>query len=86
MYECFNKRQSLIRVLHEDFLDQIFIVFAASLLELDVTFDDFSTDFDLVASERSSAMHKLVEENAEGPDVYLVVVWLRSDHFRRHIF
>ena len=85
MNKHFHKWQSLIWMLHKDFFNQISIVFSASFLEFDVTFDDFSSNFDLITSEWSSAMNQFVEQNTERPYVDLVVVWLRSDHFWRHI-
>ena len=54
--EYFHKWLSLIRMLYKDFLDQILIVFGASLLKFHVTFDDLTSDFELVSSERSSSM------------------------------
>lgn len=37
------------------------------------------------ASERGAAVHQLVQEDAQGPDVEGVIVRLVLDHFRRHV-
>ena len=54
--EYFHKWLSLIRMLYKDFLDQILIFFGAPLLEFYIALDDFTSNFDLVASEWSSPM------------------------------
>ena len=61
MNKNFDKRQSLIWVLHKDFSDKIFVIFWTIWSKFNVSTDNFSTYFELVSSERCSSMYKFVE-------------------------
>ena len=85
VYEHFDKRESLIWILDKDFLHQIFVVFRAIWSEFDVSSHNLSTYLELVTSERSTPMYKLIQKNSDGPHINLVIMWQLLDHLGCHI-
>lgn len=77
--------QSLIWVLHENFLDQVLVLVSAAFLELDVAFDNLASNLNLISTEWRSAMDQFIEQNTERPNVDLMVMGFRCNHLGSHI-
>ena len=75
VYEHFDERESLIWILDKDFLHQIFVVFRAIWSEFDVSSYNLSTYLELITSERSTPMYKLIQKNSDRPHINLVIMW-----------
>ena len=85
MLEHLNQVDSLVGVFLEEFIDQVLVLLGNLGLKSDLLTHLVSCDCLLIASKGSISMHKLVEEDSEGPNIKLVVMLTMIDHFGSHV-
>ena len=85
MLEHLNQVDSLVGVFLEEPVDQVLVLLGNLGLKSDLLTHLVSSDCLLIASKGSITMHKLVEEDSEGPNIQLVVMLAMIDHFGSHV-
>ena len=85
MMENANKFDSLVWLLHKEFVDQVFVLLRQLRLESNLLTHLVTGYSDLVASEWRISMHQLIQQNAECPDIEHVVVLPMINHLWCHI-
>ena len=85
MLEDLDERDSRVGVLLEELVDQVLVLLRDLRFELNRLTSLVPGDRLLIPSERCIAVDQLVEQDAERPDVQLVVVLPMVDHLRCHV-
>ncbi len=85
MLENLYQRDSLLGDLHEELVNQVFVLLGKLLLELDFLTDLISGNCRLVASEWCVSVDEFIQKDTKCPDVEHMIVLSVIDHFWRHI-
>ena len=89
MNEHLDKRNSLVAVMSEELIHKVLIIIRETLFKGDLCYFIHNVILHsqlIFPSEGSIAMHQLIKQDTQRPDINLVVMTLLIQHLWSHIF